>query len=245
MTHSSGNHGQALAWAARQAGVPCCVVVPQAASPVKKSAILSHGADLLDCGPDPADRAVFVKKVQDERGFTLIPPYDHLDVIAGQGTIVLEFLLQVPKLDAIMVPIGGGGLSSGICIAAKAIKPDIKIFLVCPKGKGMEETLRSGVRASSQRYLDTVADGIRMHQTGEMTTPILADLAEKMVFDMGEKEIIDGMKFAFERMKLVVEAASGAAVAAAFSPRLRQMDGMARVGVVLCGGNVDLDHLPF
>ncbi|RUS74099.1 hypothetical protein EGW08_018130 [Elysia chlorotica] len=248
VTHSSGNHGQAMAWASQVAGAPCYVVVPQMAPEVKKSAIRGYGARLVECGAQPQDRYDACDKLQKEKNLEFIPPYDHFDVIAGQGTISLEFLDQVPSLDAILVPISGGGLSSGIAIAAKAIKPDIKVYLVTPRGKKMEECLRSGKRPwhGPPQYLDTIADGIRLQQTGLITTPILTELAEKEVFEVDEEDIVDGMKFAFERMKVVIEAAAGASVAAAFSDRLRAMDPtMTNIGVILCGGNVDINHLPW
>ncbi|GFO08981.1 serine racemase [Plakobranchus ocellatus] len=248
VTHSSGNHGQALAWASRVAGLPCYVVVPSMAPEVKKSAIRGYGAQLVECGHLPQDRYDTCEQLQREKKLEFIPPYDHFDVIAGQGTISVEFLEQVPDLDAILIPISGGGLSSGIAIAAKAIKPNIKIFLVTPKGKKMEECLRTGKRPwdGPPQYLNTIADGIRLQQTGYITTPILTELAEKEVFEMEEQEIIDGMKFAFERMKVVIEAAAGASVAAALSDKLRAMDPlMVNIGVILCGGNVDIEHLPW
>ncbi|XP_059144389.1 serine racemase-like isoform X2 [Physella acuta] len=248
VTHSSGNHGQALAWASRVAGVQCYVVVPKMAPAVKKNAIVGYGASLVECGLEPVDRYNTCEKIQEEKKAEFIPPYDHVDVIAGQGTIAVEFLEQVPNLDAILVPISGGGMSSGIAIAAKAIKPDIKIFLVTPKGKKLEECLRSGKRPweGPPKYLDTIADGIRLQQTGQITTPILIDLAEKDVFEMSDEEMVQGMKFSFERMKLVIEAASGAAVGAAFSDKMRRMDSSLRnIGVILCGGNVDIDDLPW
>lgn len=248
VTHSSGNHGQALAWASQVAGLPCYVVVPEMAPEVKKRAIRGYGAQLVECGSQPQDRYDACDKLQNDKNLEFIPPYDHFDVIAGQGTISVEFLDQVPNLDAILVPISGGGLSSGIAIAAKAIKPDIKVFLVTPKGKRMEECLRSGKRPwqGPPQYLDTIADGIRLQQTGYITTPILTELAEKDVFEMEEEDIVQGMKFAFERMKVVIEAAAGASVAAAFSDKLRAMDPkMVNIGVILCGGNVDINHLPW
>ncbi|CAL1544584.1 unnamed protein product [Lymnaea stagnalis] len=248
VTHSSGNHGQALAWAASVCSLPCYVVVPQTAPAVKKNAILSYGAELVECGLEPTDRYEACEKLEKEKNLEFIPPYDHVDVIAGQGTIGLEFLNQVPKLDAIFIPVSGGGMSAGIAIATKAIKPSIKIFLVTPKGKKLEECLRTGTRPweGPPQYLDTIADGIRLQQTGYITTPILTDLVEKEVFEMSDEEMIEGMKFIFERMKLVIEAASGAAVAAAFSQKFRDMDNSIKnVGVILCGGNVDIDALPW
>jgi len=248
ITHSSGNHGQALAWAAQQAKIPCSVVIPQVAPEIKKDAIRNYGAEVIECGDKPSDRSDVMKKIQEERNLTFIPPYDHYDVIAGQGTIGLEFLEQVPQLDALLITISGGGMSSGMALAAKSIKPDIKIFLVCPKGKRLQETLESGKRVweGPPQYLNTIADGIRLQQTGLLTTPILMDLAEKEVFEMSEPEIIEAMKFSFERMKLVVEAAAACGIAAAFSDKLKQMDNsLKNIGVILCGGNLDLENLPF
>ncbi|KAK0068917.1 amino acid racemase [Biomphalaria pfeifferi] len=248
VTHSSGNHGQGLAWAASVAKLPCYVVVPQMAPLVKKNAILSYGAELVECGAKPTDRYEACDRLEKDKNLVFIPPYDHQDVIAGQGTIGLEFLEQVPQLDAILIPVSGGGMSAGIAIAAKTIKPDIKIFLVTPKGKKLEECLTTGKRPweGPPQYLETIADGIRLQQTGYITTPILIDLVEKQVFEMSDQEMVEGMKFAFERMKLVIEAASGAAVAAAFSQKMKNMDAsIQNVGVILCGGNVDIDDLPW
>ncbi|XP_041348130.1 probable serine racemase [Gigantopelta aegis] len=248
VTHSSGNHGQAVAWATSVAGFPCSVVVPEYAPEVKKTAIRGYGAELAECGSLPTDRNVVCDKISTEKGYVIIPPYDHEDVIAGQGTVALELLDQVPDLDAILVSVSGGGLSSGIAIAAKAIKPNIKIFLVEPEGKHMEKCLREGKRLWSDppKYLDTIADGIRLEQPGQLTFPILTQLVEKEVFSLNNDEMIEGMKFAFQRMKLVIEAAAGAAVAAILSDKMKKMDpSLKHVAVILCGGNIDIDHLPW
>ncbi|XP_046578907.1 serine racemase-like isoform X2 [Haliotis rubra] len=231
VTHSSGNHGQAVAWAAGVAGVPSAVVVPEYAPAVKKAAIEGYGAELVTCGSQPSDRETVCQKVIAEKGYEFVSPYDHYDVIAGQGTIAVELLEQVPELDAIFVPISGGGMSSGIAIAAKAIKPEIKGERLWP---------------NPPQYLDTIADGIRLQQAGKNTFPILCQLAEKEVFTQTNEEMKEGMKFVFQKMKLVIEAASGAAVAAAFSQRLRNMDDNLRnIGVILCGGNTDIEKLPW
>ncbi|KAL3857714.1 hypothetical protein ACJMK2_012356 [Sinanodonta woodiana] len=248
ITHSSGNHGQALAWAAQLCGMKCCVVVPNNASDVKKSAIEAYGADLVICEPTPADRENTCNRVAKERNLSIVPPYDHYDVIAGQGTIAVEFLQQVPDLDAILVPVSGGGMTSGIAIAAKTMKPEIKVFMVEPEGKMAEKCLKAGERLwpNPPRFLNTIADGIRLQQLGHLTWPIILQLVEKEVFSVSDKSIIEGMKFSFEKMKLVIEASSGAAVAAAMSEKMKSMDeGIKNVGVILCGGNVDINHLPW
>lgn len=248
VTHSSGNHGQALAWAAKMRGLKCVVISPNNSPAVKLEAIQSYGAEVVMCEPTPTARQETCDKVAEEKGFHYIPPYDHYDVIAGQGTIALEFLEQVPELDAILVPTSGGGMIAGIAIAAKSVKPDIKVFLVEPLGKDVERSLTAGERLwpNPPRFLNTIADGIRLQQLGHVTWPIILELIEKQVFSLTNEEIMQGMKFCFERMKLVIEAASGAGVAAAMSDKMRKMDNsIQHVGVILCGGNTDIDHLPW
>lgn len=248
ITHSTGNHGQALAWAAKVKGLKCVVVVPRDSPTVKLEAILGYGAEVVLCEPNPVARQLTCDQLAKEKGYHFIPPYDDNNVIAGQGTIAVEFLKQVPELNAIFVPTSGGGLISGIAIAAKAIKPDIKVFLVEPEGKDAQKCLMAGERLwpNPPRFVETIADGIRTQQLGHMTWPIILELVEKQVFSVKNEDIIKGMKFASERMKLVIEGASGAGVAAAMSDKMRDMDdSLAHVGVVLCGGNVDIDHLPW
>ncbi|XP_050410098.1 serine racemase [Patella vulgata] len=247
-THSSGNHGQALACAARSVRFPCSIVVPSYTSAVKKAAIKGYGAELTECGPLASDRRETCEKVALEKNYEIIPSSDHYDVIAGQGTIAMEFLEQVPDLDAILVSVSGGGMISGIAIAAKHIKPGIKVFAVEPEGKILEKCLTSGERLwpNPPQYLDTIAEGIKLQQVGHLTWPILLELVEKEVFTVNNEEIKVGMQFVFQRMKLVVEAASGAAVAAVLSEQFKTLDSSIKnVGVILCGGNVDIDHLPW
>ncbi|XP_060561650.1 probable serine racemase [Ruditapes philippinarum] len=248
VTHSSGNHGQALAWAAKMRGISCAVICPNNSPAVKLEAIQGYGADIVMCEPTPTARQETCDRVSQEKGYHFIPPYDHYDVIAGQGTIAVEFLEQVPELDAILVPSSGGGMVAGIAIAAKFIKPDVKVFIVEPQGKDVERCLQAGERLwpNPPRFLNTIADGIRLQQLGHVTWPIILELVEKQVFSLNNDEIIEGMKFCFERMKLVIEAASGAGVAAAMSEKMRNMDdSIQNVGVILCGGNTDINHLPW
>ncbi|KAK3736459.1 hypothetical protein RRG08_010740, partial [Elysia crispata] len=188
------------------------------------------------------------EKLAREKELEAVSSSDHADVIAGQGSVALEFLTQVPCLDAILVPVAGGGLSAGIAIAAKANKPDIKVYLVTPKGKKMEECLITGRRPwkGPHRYLNTVADGLRVRQTGNINTPILVALAEKEVFEVDDEAIVAAMRFAFERMKMVIEPSAAAPIAAAFSDKLQAMNPkMVNIGVILSGGNVDIDRLPW
>ncbi|XP_064602726.1 serine racemase-like [Liolophura sinensis] len=248
VTHSSGNHGQAVAWASRLAGLPCSVIVPQDTTAVKQDAIKGYGANLILCESSPTSRVETCNKVAKETGQVIIPPYDKYEVIAGQGTIAVELLTQVPDLDAIIVPISGGGLISGIATAAKEIKPNIRVYAVEPVGKDLEHCLREGKRLwpNPPTFLDTIADGIKTQQVGQLTWPIVLSLVEKDVFTVSDEQIKDAMKFAFQRLKLVIEAAAGAAMAAVISQKMKQLDpAIAKVGVILCGGNVDICNLPW
>ncbi|XP_052074140.1 probable serine racemase [Mytilus californianus] len=247
VTHSSGNHGQATAWASRMSGVECSVIIPKKASKVKAAAIKGYGAELIFCEPYPSGRKETCDKIVKEKGYAIVHTADH-DIIAGQGTMAVELLEEVPDLDAILVSASGGGMISGIAIAAKAINKNVKVFMVEPEGKMAEKCMRSGERLwpNPPKILDTIADGISQQQLGHLTFPIICDLVEKDVFTVGHEDIIKGMKFVFQHMKLVIEAASGATVAAAMSEKLRQMDpSIKKIGIIICGGNFDIDKLPW
>ncbi len=248
VTHSSGNHGQAIAWASNIGGLPCSVVVPNNTPKIKCDAIRGYGANLVFCEPSPQARVSTCQKIADKTDYAIVPPYDHYDVIAGQGTIGKEFLEQTPQLDAIIVPISGGGMTSGISIAVKAMKPECKVFAVEPKGKNLEPCLKSGKRLWSDppQFVDTIAEGIRTQQCGHLTFPILVENIEKEVFVASDEEMVKAMKLVFERMKLVIEASSAAGVVAVLSEQMKQMSGdLKNIGVILCGGNVDIDNLPW
>ena len=248
VTYSSGNHGQALAWASKIGGLSCSVVVPNNTRKIKCDAIRGYGAKLVFCEPSPQARVSTCQKIADEEDYIIIPPYDHYDVIAGQGTIGKELLEQVPDLDAIIVPVSGGGMMSGISIAVKTMKPQCKVFAVEVKGKDLEPCLKSGKRLwpDPPQFLDTIADGIRTQQCGHLTFPILVENIEKEVFVASDEEMVKAMKLVFERMKLVIEASAAAGVVAVLSEQMKQMSvDIKNVGVVLCGGNVDIENLPW
>ncbi|XP_050734939.1 probable serine racemase isoform X2 [Eriocheir sinensis] len=247
VTHSTGNHGQAVAYAAKCAGLPCSVVVPKDTPKVKCSAIEGYGAKLVFCEPSPQARKETCAAIANEMGQTIIHPYDDYRVMAGQATIALELLEEVPDLDAILVPISGGGMTSGIAVAAQEMQPNCKVFAVEPVGKDLQRCLEKGEKIYSgpNKFLDTVADSIRIQQVGDLTFPILCDFAEHKVFTITDEQMVEGMKLTFERLKMVVEVASGAAVYAALH-RLKEVSPPPqKVGVILCGGNVDLDRLPW
>ncbi|MBI4517993.1 MAG: pyridoxal-phosphate dependent enzyme [Deltaproteobacteria bacterium] len=243
VTHSSGNHAQALALAARQRGIPAHIVMPSNAAAVKRRAVASYGARLVECEPTLAARETTAAAVQADTGATFIHPYDHPDIIAGQGTVALEFLEQVPELDAIIAPVGGGGLLAGICVAAKALAPAIRIFAAEPLGADDAARSLAAGTLIPQTAPDTIADGL-LTSLGQLTWPIIRDQVE-CVITVSEAEIVAAMRQAWERAKLLVEPSAAVAVAAALSPQFKALAGIARAGVVLSGGNADLDRLPW
>lgn len=240
VTHSSGNHAQALALAARMRGVVAHVVMPSNASPVKRRAVLDYGGRVIDCEPTLVARETMAAAVLAETGGTLIPPYDHPAVIAGQGTVALELLDQVPDLDAIVAPIGGGGLISGVALAARALAPSLRVFAAEPAGADDAARSRAAGKLIPQTGPRTIADGL-LTSLGELTWPVVRDQVET-VLTVSEEEIIQAMRLAWERAKLLIEPSAAVAVAVALSPRL---EGARRIGVVLSGGNVNLDALPW
>ena len=240
-THSSGNHGQALALAARLRGVPAHVVMPEDVAAVKRRAVEGYGARVVSCAATLAAREEAAARLVAETGATSVHPYDHPDVIAGQGTAALELLEQAGPLDAIVVPIGGGGLLAGTAIAAGSVQPGIRIFAAEPEGADeAARSKRAGVRLV-QEAARTIADGLRA-SVGERTWPVLRDRVEDVVV-VSEDEIRAALRLAWERAKLLIEPSAAVALAAVLGARFRALDGMTRVGVVLTGGNVDLDRI--
>jgi len=243
VTHSSGNHAQALALAARLRGLPAHIVMPRNASPVKRRAVEEYGGRVIECEPTLAARETTAAAVLAETGGTLIPPYNHPDVIAGQGTTALELLDQVPGLDVLVAPVGGGGLIAGLCIAAQALAPSVRIIAAEPAGA--DDAARS--KAAGQRIPQTgprtIADGL-LTSLGDLTWPVIRDQVDQVI-TVTEEEIVRAMRLAWERGKLLIEPSSAVAVAAVLTPRFTALGGIRRVGVVLSGGNVNLDELPW
>ena len=241
VTHSSGNHAQALALAARVRGVPAYIVMPKTAPAVKKAAVEGYGGQITLCEPNLADRERAANALVERTGATLIPPFDHPDVIAGQGTAALELLEDVPDLDAIITPVGGGGLLSGCCVAAHELKPGIRVFGAEPLGA--DDTARSKVAGEWQPQTspNTIADGL-LTSTGQLTWPIIRDLVES-VFTMTDDQIRAAMRLVWERMKLIVEPSGAVGAAVALSDEFKSLAGVKKVGIVFSGGNVSLDKL--
>ncbi len=243
VTHSSGNHAQALAWAARRRGIPANIVMPTNAPSVKKNAVLDYGGIVHDCEPTLEQRLATCERVAAETGGTIIPPYDDDRIIAGQGTIALELLGQVPDLDAIVAPVGGGGMIAGIAICVKAIAPGIKVIAAEPElVDDAARSRRSGrIEAHRGEPTATIADGLRT-TLGERTFPVIRDHVDDIV-TVSESAIRDALRLVMERAKLVIEPSAAVGIAALDTDAFRR-HGFQRVGVVLCGGNLDLDVLP-
>lgn len=242
VTHSSGNHAQALAWAAGTRNVPAYVVMPTNAPEAKRRAVLAYGGIVTSCEPTLSARLAGCAKVQAETAATLVPPYDHPLVIAGQGTIALELAAELPAMSHVIVPVGGGGLISGITLALRELRPDVVVIGAEPLGA--DDAARS--KAVGERLpMDgpsTLADGLRT-SLGELTWPVVRDLVSRIV-TVTEDEIVLAMRLVFERLKVVIEPSAGVPAAVALRAAELVPRG-AEVAVVLCGGNVDLDALPW
>lgn len=241
VTHSSGNHAQALALAARQAGIPAHVVMPSNAPAVKRRAVKGYGAVVHTCEPTLAAREEMAAEVLAGTGATFIHAYDNAAVIAGQGTAALEMLQQVDGLEALITPVGGGGLLSGTCIAATSADPRPAVFAAEPKGA--DDAARS--LAAGKRILqsdpDTIADGL-LTSLGELNWPIIRDHVERIV-TVSDDEIQNAMVLLWGRAKLLVEPSAATVLAAVLTDEFRELPGLSKIGLVLSGGNVDLDHL--
>lgn len=241
VTHSSGNHGAAVALAAKTRGIPAHVVVPDGAVRTKLAAIEAYGATLHRCAPTMAAREAEVERLLAETGGALVHPFTTPAVIAGQGTAALELIGEVGRLDALITPIGGGGLIGGTAIAAHALLPGVRIYAAEPEGAAdAYESLRRGERVCELAD-DTICDGLRAI-IGEINFELLKKY-EVTVLPVADSETIAAMRMIFERMKLVVEPSSAIALAAVLKHR-EHFAGQ-RVGIILTGGNVDLDALPW
>ncbi|GIW45072.1 MAG: serine/threonine dehydratase [Candidatus Binatia bacterium] len=243
VTHSSGNHAQAVARAARLRGAPAFVVMPRNSARCKEEATRAYGAEVLHCAATMADRERVAAEVQRRTGAHLIHPYDDPRVIAGQGTVGLELLEQLPDVDIVVVPVGGGGLASGVSVAIHALKPTVRIFAAEPEGAGdAAQSLRSGILQRCDRPV-TIADGLRA-QLSERTFGILRAHLDSVVL-VPEEAIVRAMRQLWERTKWLVEPSAAVAFAALFQPPLDRIRRGQRVVVILTGGNVDLDRLPW
>jgi threonine dehydratase len=234
--YSSGNHAQAVALAARELGSTAVIVMPADTPASKAAAVAGYGAEIVTYDRYTEDRVAIGAKLAADRGLALIPPYEHPHVIAGQGTAALELLEDVGALDALVVPVGGGGLIAGSATAAKALQPRIRVVGVEPDaGDDTKRSLAAGERVSIP-VPRTIADGQAADIPGELTFSINRELVDGIVL-VSDDEIRDAMRFAFERMKIVVEPSGATPLAALIAGRLDPPP--ARIGVIVSGGNVD------
>eukprot|EP00730_Choanoeca_flexa_P002856 TRINITY_DN11206_c0_g1_i4.p1 TRINITY_DN11206_c0_g1~~TRINITY_DN11206_c0_g1_i4.p1 ORF type:complete len:330 (+),score=79.81 TRINITY_DN11206_c0_g1_i4:122-1111(+) len=248
VTHSSGNHAQAVALACRLTGKNAHIVMPDNAPAVKRAAVVDYGARVITCqSTQPAREAAAQAELEAIPNSVLIPPYDHLDVIAGQGTMGLELLQQVPDLDLLVVPVGGGGMLAGICVAAKALKPDILIVAAEPKrADDCFRSMQAQEHILLDKYPDTVADGLRTSM-GKNNWPIISKHLDR-VFVVDEPAIISAQRLVIERMKVLIEPSAGVPVAVTLDADFQSYaneNKCRKVGAILCGGNQDIDKLPW
>jgi threonine dehydratase len=233
---SSGNHAQGVALAAHLLGIPAVIVMPDDAPPVKVDATRGYGAEIVLNNRQTSSREEIARRLSEERGLTLVPPFNDPDIIAGQGTAGLELVEEVPDLDAIITPIGGGGLVSGCAIAAKALRPNIAVYGVEAEGA---DDARCSLREGRIIIIPppaTIADGIRTTAVGTLTFAIMRQLVDDVVL-VNDTEILDAVRFLLLRMKIVVEPTGAVPVAAVMQNRIPA--GLQRVGVIASGGNID------
>lgn len=240
-THSSGNHAAALALAAKQLSVPAYIVMPENAPEIKKKAVAGYGAKITFCKPTLQAREDTLAKVQQETGATFIHPYDNFDVICGQGTAAKELLESYPELDAVIAPIGGGGLMSGTLISSKSINKNIKVYGAEPKMA--DDAYRSF--KNNELILagppKTIADGL-LTSLSPLTFEIIKNTIDD-IFIVTEKSIVEAMRMVWERMKIIIEPSSAVPIAAIMDNK--SLFTNKKLGVIISGGNVDLEKLPF
>ncbi|CAI3938847.1 Threonine deaminase (IlvA) (PDB:3IAU) [Commensalibacter communis] len=237
ITYSSGNHAQAIAYASKLHNSRALIIMPKDAPEIKMAATKGYGAEIYLYDRYTEDREIIAQQLSKEHGLTLIPPYDHPDVIAGQGTAAKELIEEVGALDYLFVPLGGGGLLSGSLLAAKYLLPNIKVFGVEPEaGNDGQQSLRKGeiIHITAPK---TIADGAATTHLGQHTFPIIQNLVDD-ILTVSDQELVSMMPFFAERMKMIVEPTGCLAAAAAMKNNV-PIEGK-KIGVILSGGNVDL-----
>ncbi|SDC95166.1 threonine dehydratase [Algoriphagus faecimaris] len=240
-THSSGNHAAALARAAKVAGIPAYIVMPSNAPLIKKKAVKGYGGEIIECEPNLQARETTLNKVVKETGATFIPPYDHLDVIEGQATCALEFLEDQPDLEILMAPVGGGGLLGGTALLAHYWDPEIEIIAGEPSGA--DDAYRSfhAGKLIPQTHPNTIADGL-LTSLGKLNFELIQRYVDDILL-ANDDQIIEAMRWIYERMKIVIEPSCAVPLAALLANKERFAG--KKVGIILSGGNVDLEKLPF
>lgn len=240
-THSSGNHALSLSYAAGRRGIPCTVVMPRTAPQAKKDAVKSYGGVIVECEPSTSSREETFKAVVDKSGAEFVHPYNDIRVITGQATCSLELNQQVPGLDAVVAPIGGGGMISGTCLTLSNVAPDIKIYAAEPEqADDAYRSFKAGHIIADDSPV-TIADGLKVplkENTWHFVNRHVSDIQTA-----SEQEIIDAMKLTWQRMKIIIEASCAVPLAVILkNPEVYRGK---RVGVVITGGNVDMNTLPW
>ena len=240
-THSSGNHALCLSYAAGRRGIPCNVVMPHTAPQAKKDAVIGYGGKITECEPSTSSREETFARVQAETGGDFVHPYNDPRVIAGQATCSKEFLEQVEDLDILIAPIGGGGMVSGTCLTVGSIMPHVKVYAAEPEqADDAMRSLKAG-HISADDAPETIADGLKV-PLKDLTWRFVSNGVTD-ILTASEQEIVDAMKLSWKRLKMVIE--PSCAVPLAVILKNPELFAGKRVGVIITGGNVDLDRLPW
>lgn len=240
-THSSGNHAQAVAYAAHLAGSKAYIVMPKNAPKVKKEAVKAYGGEIVFCEPNEASRQSTCDAIIQKTGALFIPPFEHPDIIAGQATAAKELIEEMHELDTILTPVGGGGLAAGTCLAVKYLIPGTEVILGEPeKANDTYKAFKSG-EITPVDNPDTIADGLKV-TVGKLNFDIIQENV-KDIITVTENEIIEAMRLIWERVKIVIEPSCAVPFAAVLKDKKR-FEGK-KLGIILTGGNVDLENLPF
>jgi threonine dehydratase len=235
ITYSSGNHAQAVALVGRLLGIRTVVVMPDNAPEIKRKATEGYGATVIEYDPEETTREIICRDLQTRHGHTLVPPYDHINIVAGQGTAAKELLDEVDNLEMLLVPCGGGGLLSGCAVAARGMVPNCRVIGVEPElADDATRSFHTG-KLHTVKNPPTIADGTRTPSLGEVTFPLVLEYVDDMK-TVPESAIMDAVKFLFYRMKLVVEPSGALGLAALLAGSVRPEG---RIGIILSGGNID------
>jgi len=242
-THSSGNHAQAVAFSAKKRGIPSYIVMPNNVPDVKLDAVKGYGANITLCEPTLDARKATLDKIAENTGAHVVHPFNDPNVIAGQGTAALEMIEDLGHLDAMIAPIGGGGLMSGTCITTRNLLPDAKLFGAEPAGADDAYLSLKEGKIIPQTNPDTICDGL-LTSLGEYTWEILKDHLEA-IYTVTDDEVINAMRLVWERMKIIIEPSCATPVAAVLKPEFKALKGLEKIGIILTGGNIELSKLPF
>ena len=242
-THSSGNHAQAVGFSAQKRGIPSYIVMPNNVPDVKLDAVKGYGANITLCEPTLDARKSTLDEIADKTGARVVHPFNDPNVIAGQGTAALEMIEDLGHLDAMIAPIGGGGLMSGTCITSRSLLPEATLFGAEPAGADDAYLSLKEGKIIPQTNPDTICDGL-LTSLGEYTWEILKDHLEA-IYTVTDDEVINAMRLVWERMKIIIEPSCATPVAAVLKPEFKALEGLEKIGIILTGGNIELSKLPF